>query len=101
MRTVNIDCSGIESEAAFWTRYLRSTDAEGAGRFGRNLNAFRDALNGGPGWPGECEVRFFNTSRLAALNHGEFLEALRRIADESMNVRVTLARNVEGWWSPS
>jgi ribonuclease inhibitor len=91
MRTVTIDCAGIQSEAEFWERYLRSTDAEGAGYFGRNLDAFWDALNGGPGWPGECELRFSNTAQMAQFRSGNFLRALQRIAEESDLVRVALS----------
>jgi RNAse (barnase) inhibitor barstar len=90
VRTVIVDCAGVRSETEFWERYLRLTDAEGAGYFGRNLDAFWDALNGGPGWPGECELLFTNAACLAEFRDGRFLEGLQRIADESDLVRVVL-----------
>ncbi len=83
MKQVIIDCRGIEDCAEFWRRYIDAAQpAEGG--FGRNLDAFRDALAGGPGWPGDCEVILENTAALQPLatSAGEsFLEALRQIAE--------------------
>ena len=92
MRAITVDCANLESEAAFWHAYLEATKPEGAGYFGRNLDAFWDALNGGPGWPGECEIKFTNTNRLRSFRNGAFYEALaeiaRDIARESKSVRI-------------
>ena len=88
MRRVTIDCSAIQSESEFWSQYLKLIDAESARFFGRNLNAFRDALlGGGPGWPRECELAFVNVQQLPPL----FLEGLEDIARRSTSVKVTLA----------
>lgn len=90
MITITIDCRHIESEAAFWEHYLRVSKADGARYFGRNLDAFRDALDGGPGWPGECELHFTNTELLLAISGGTFLQVLRKIAAESTIVKIRL-----------
>ena len=90
MRIVTIDCLGFGSESEFWKAYLSASRPEGAGFFGRNLDAFRDALQGGPGWPGECTLRFTNTATVEPLRDGAFLRALRDIANESQNVRIEL-----------
>lgn len=91
VRTVIVDCAGVRSEAEFWEKYLRLTGAEGAGYFGRSLDAFWDALSGGPGWPGECELLFTDAACLAEFRDSRFLEGLQRIADESKFVRVVLS----------
>ena len=91
MRVITIDCTDVKSEPEFWQAYLSASEPDGARYFGRNLNAFRDALHGGPGWPGDCALKFKNAIALAPLSEGAFLDALRRIADESAAVQVELA----------
>jgi RNAse (barnase) inhibitor barstar len=91
MHAFTIDCAAIRDEASFWQAYVSEVRPESASRFGRNLDAFWDAVSGGgPGWPGECELRFTNSSHLGAINGGVFLAALARIARDSEFVRVVL-----------
>jgi ribonuclease inhibitor len=90
MKTVVIDCAGINSEAEFWTAYIDAVQPDGAEHFGRNLDAFWDAVSGGPGWPGECELRFINTRALAPLRAGGFVAALERIAADSRFVTIVV-----------
>ncbi len=94
MREIIIDCAGLTSTETFWRRYLDAAKPEDAALFGRNLDAFWDAIEGGgPGWPGEVRLVFLNTAQLAGLrtaNGGSFLDALRRIADEAPPARVRL-----------
>jgi RNAse (barnase) inhibitor barstar len=90
VKTIVVDCSAVQSEADFWSAYLLSAVPEGAGYFGRNLDAFWDGLNGGPGWPGECEVRFINTAHLKRLRDGAFIQALNDIASDSALVKVSI-----------
>lgn len=77
-----VDCAGISSEDEFWNAYLETVAPEGRSSFGRNLNAFRDALWGGPGWPGTATIRFVNTTALRTFAGGRFHEALRQIVRE-------------------
>lgn len=91
MRVVTIDCLGVNSEAEFWKAYLSASQPEGAGYFGCNLDAFWDALHGGPGWPGECVLRFTNAAEVEPLRDGDFLRALHDIANESKEVRIELS----------
>ncbi|WP_374422711.1 barstar family protein [Chromobacterium sp.] len=88
MRHYTIDCALIKDESAFWQAYLIAIKPEGAGYFGCNLDAFWDALNGGPGWPGECQLNFINTANLKALGDGYFYQALQKIARDSDFVKV-------------
>lgn len=90
MRSIIINCDRIHTEAEFWAAYINATTPEGARYFGRNLDAFNDALSGGPGWPGECELKFINTHQLKNLQHGRFVQALCVIASKSMFIKVTL-----------
>jgi RNAse (barnase) inhibitor barstar len=88
MASITVDCSGVQTEAEFWAEYLRVAKPEGAGYFGRNLDAFWDALNGGPGWPGECDLYFTNTDSIRSFRDGRFYEALLKIASESSWVKL-------------
>jgi RNAse (barnase) inhibitor barstar len=88
MTIFTIDCETLNSEVGFWDMYVATTNPGGAGYFGHNLHAFWDGLNGGPGWPGECELRFINTSNIQSLSEGKFYAALKEIARDSKFVRV-------------
>jgi RNAse (barnase) inhibitor barstar len=91
LQKVVIDCSRVTSEADFWTAYVDAVRPRDGHLFGRNLDALRDALTaGGPGWPGECELRFTHTRTLATLSGGALLAALREVAESSSFVRVVL-----------
>jgi ribonuclease inhibitor len=86
MHTIYIDCSGVKSAADFWQRYIDAAKPADADLFGRNLDAFWDAVEGGgPGWPGEARLVFTHSSDLETLRVGSgkpFLDGLRQIADE-------------------
>lgn len=91
VREYFIDCYDVKCEEDFWEAYLVEVNPEGAQNFGRNLDAFWDAVSaGGPGWPGECTLRFINTDALAAWRQGEFVSRLREIAAESTSVVIRL-----------
>ena len=95
MREILIDCSGIGSTEEFWQRYLDATKPEDAALFGRNLDAFWDAIEGGgPGWPGDVLLVFTNSALLSGLQirggNASFLDTLKAIAGEvsAGNVKV-------------
>lgn len=83
MKEYVIDCSKIDSEQEFWNAYLNVVKPEGTEYFGRNLDAFWDALSaGGPGWPGNdngCKIRFINTETIKMLRNGKFYSVLKEI----------------------
>jgi hypothetical protein len=89
MRTIEVDCASVRSEREFWQRYIDVVRPQGADIFGRNLDAFDDALAGGPGCPGDISVHFTHTAHLRSLRNGAFLAALREIASEHSNVLLT------------
>ena len=84
MNTAVVDCQGINSEKAFWDHYVSILKPQGAEFFGRNLDAFWDAIDGGgPGFPEQEAIRFINTQDLKAIRGGVFYEALCKLAKES------------------
>ena len=88
--SIAINCSELHSERGFWDAYVQAAQPRGTDFFGRNLDASWDALHGGPGFPETEEVRFTATGSLAALRNGNFLSALREIADSSTWVRIVI-----------
>lgn len=102
MQKFIIDCGTVNSAMGFWEKYIEITQPESAASFGYNLDAFNDAItDGGPGWPGECEIYFTNTARIQAWRYGEFYKRLQTIADESTNARLYLEAPVaasKAWW---
>lgn len=96
MREIVIDCSGVGSAEAFWQRYLDVVQPEDAARFGRNLDAFWDAIEGGgPGWPGDVALVFKQSAQLSGIGTGDgsasLLDALKAIANEASRVRISFA----------
>jgi len=64
MQTIYIDCAGVKSAADFWQRYIDTARPADADLFGRNLDAFWDAIEAaGPGWPGEVKLVFKHSSQ--------------------------------------
>ena len=95
MRTIHIDCSDVRSVADVWQRYLDAAAPDGGETFGRNLDAFWDAVEGGgPGWPGAAKLVFVGSTALAVLRLPSglpFLPELRRIANEATRVQIEFA----------
>jgi len=84
MSTVDVDCTGVTTEEAFWDRYVYIVKPHGAEFFGRNLDAFWDAIDGGgPGFPEQDVVRFINTDDLKRIKGGSFYKTLCELAKES------------------
>jgi hypothetical protein len=87
VNTILVDCAGVRSADEFWQLYLDAAKPEGATLFGRNLDAFWDAIEGaGPGWPGEAKLIFANSADLEP----SLLDGLRRIAGEASHSRIEL-----------
>jgi RNAse (barnase) inhibitor barstar len=85
MRVITIDCARATSPEEFWDAYVAAALPGGRGYFGRNLDAFWDAVSaGGPGWPGnDCELRFVNTAPLKSIAGGKFYSSLKDLAAQS------------------
>ncbi|MBK8187858.1 MAG: barstar family protein [Cellvibrio sp.] len=86
MKLYVIDCYAVKTEAEFWAEYLSTVKPQGTEYFGRNLDAFWDALSaGGPGYPnheGKCELRFINTDPVKLLRNGAFYKKLQEIEQD-------------------
>lgn len=93
-QVATIDCAGVLSEEEFWQRYLDSTKPSAPRDFGRNLDAFWDAISGGgPGYPANYDrLHFKNLAAfIAARPEGAaWFESLQDIARRSPEITVTL-----------
>lgn len=64
-RKIFIDGNNCNSKADFWNQYTSQISAESAEHFGKNLDAFNDAITGaGPGFPGECLIEILGKNKL-------------------------------------
>lgn len=91
MHTSTIDCQYMNGEADFWVAYVAEVKPDGAQYFGRNLDAFWDAVSrGGPGSPGDCNLHLVNTDGLSTWNKGAFVAGLRRIAVDSKSIEIRI-----------
>jgi hypothetical protein len=94
MRTIHIDCAGVQSPGELWQRYVDAAEPEDAVFFGRNLDAFWDAVeHGGPGWPGPAKListRLAELTRLQLSNGASFLDGLRQIACDATQTQIEL-----------
>jgi hypothetical protein len=95
MSDLVVDCRGVTSCAELWRRYVETGQIRDPATFGRNLDAFWDAIErGGPGRPTAATVTFLHSEELAALRMnggGSFLEALRAISQDATVIDVRLA----------
>jgi hypothetical protein len=84
-----VRCTGVTDEETFWQAFLDAAQPDGAANFGRNFDAFRDAiLGGGPGWPGEHVLQFVDFESLRAIDGGRLCVALEDLAAESHYVTI-------------
>lgn len=64
-RKIFINGEFCESKEDFWNKYVAEIDSESAKHFGKNLDAFNDAITAeGPGFPGDCIVEIIGTDSL-------------------------------------
>ena len=63
---INGEC--CETKEDFWDQYVAQIDFESGKYFGKNLDAFTDAITAaGPGFPGDCIIEIISTKKLEQL----------------------------------
>ena len=64
-RKIFINGEFCESKQDFWNKYVAEIDSESAKHFGKNIDAFNDAITAeGPGFPGDCIIEIIGTEKL-------------------------------------
>ncbi|WP_109301211.1 hypothetical protein [Aquimarina sp. AU474] len=57
-----------ETQLDFWDKYTEEIDKESAKNFGKNLDAFNDAITAqGPGYPGDSVIEIIGTEKLTKI----------------------------------
>jgi hypothetical protein len=74
-----------ETKQDFWNKYVAEIDSESGKLFGKNLDAFNDAITAeGPGFPGDCIIEIIGTEKLEKVfgkEDFEFIIGLLRDAE--------------------
>lgn len=64
-RKIFINGEFCETKEDFWNKYVAEIDSESGKLFGKNLDAFNDAITAeGPGFPGGCIIEIIGTEKL-------------------------------------
>lgn len=82
-RNIYIDGELCYSKADFWNIYASQIDSESRKGFGKNLDAFNDAINAkGPGFPGNCFIEITGIEKLIEIfgksNFDFIIETLKK-----------------------
>ena len=64
-RKIFINAEFCKTKEDFWNKYVAEIDPESGKLFGKNLDAFNDAITAeGPGFPGDCIIEIIGTKKL-------------------------------------
>ena len=67
-RKIFINGNFLTSKQDFWDKYVEEIDFESGKNFGKNLDAFNDAITSeGPDFPGECIIEIIGTKKMKVL----------------------------------
>ena len=84
-RKIFINGYFCETKEDFWNKYVAEIDSESGKLFGKNLDAFNDAITSeGPGFPGDCIIEIIGTKKLEKVfgkENFEFIIGLLRDAE--------------------
>ena len=65
LRKIFINGEFCETKKDFWNKYISEIGSESGKNFGKNLDAFNDAITAeGPGFPGDCIIEIVGTEKL-------------------------------------
>jgi hypothetical protein len=94
MTEYRFDLSRVRSLEDWWDQYTQVVNGLGAGHFGRNRDAYRDSLCGGPGAPMRpCRFTFVNAG---ALSRDDVLAATTKELEQSRaKVHPTNLKNLD------
>ena len=64
-KKIFINGNFCETKEDFWNKYVSEIGAESANSFGKNIDAFEDAIIAeGPGFPDNCVIEIIGTEKL-------------------------------------
>ena len=72
------------SQDYFWNKYTRQISSDSGKNFGKNLDAFNDAITGaGPGFPGDCLIEIVGVDELIKIFGASKMETIIKLLDEA------------------
>ena len=85
------------SKKDFWNKYVAEIDTESGKYFGKNLDAFYDAITaGGPGFPGDCIIEIIGTKKLENIFGKKDFDFIIRLLKEAEFVDLIIEKeNIE------
>ena len=85
LRKIFINGELCNSKLDFWNKYVENLDFSAKRDFGKNLDAFNDAITAeGPGFPGNCKIEIVGTKKLKKI-----------FGNEDFNFIIRLLKNAE------
>ena len=94
LRKIFINGELCNSKLDFWKKYIEEFDFEAKKDFGKNLDAFNDAIESeGPGFPGECIIEIIGTENLKKIFGKEDFDFIVKLLQEAEFVNLILEKN--------
>lgn len=88
-----ISGNSCEKKADFWNSYASQIPADSSQYFGKNLNAFNDAITGGgPGFPGDCIIEIVGTKKLRSIFGNEEFDFIIKLLQDAEFVDLILEK---------
>ncbi|WP_269236419.1 barstar family protein [Flavobacterium flavigenum] len=79
-RKIFINGEFCETKEDFWNKYVAEIDSESGKLFGKNLQAFNNAITaGGPGFPEDCIIEIIGTEKFEKVFGKEDFEFIIRL----------------------
>ena len=92
-RNIFINGYTCNSQLDFWDKYTSQIPAESAKSFGKNLDAFNDAITGGgPGFPGDSTIEIIGSDKLSELFGQTNFEWMLQLLREAEFVNLIVER---------
>ena len=93
-RKMFINGEFCDSKQDFWNKYASEIGSESAKYFGKNLDAFNDAITGeGPGFPGDCIIEIIGTEKLKKIFGKEDFEFIINLLKEAEFVDLIIEKD--------
>ena len=96
-RKIFINGEFCETKEDFWNKYVAEIDSESGRLFGKNLDAFNDAITAeGPGFPGDSIIEIIGTEKLEKVFGKEDLDFIIGLLRDAEFVELIIEKeNIE------
>ncbi len=97
LRKIFIRGEFCDSKLDFWNKYVEDIEFSAKKDFGKNLDAFNDAITArGPGYPGDCIIEITGTEKLEKIfGKEDFDFIIRLLRDAEFVDLITEKENID------